>query len=233
MPLSPLHFLLLATVVGALSAAPDSSADAPWTKTRDMAAFQSLLARSPFSLPTAEESSPLAERFSLTGAADINGETMVFVIDRTTQNRQMVKKANAQTAPQSMTLVEYMPDPDPRKMKATIRVDGQISTIAFSESAMDPQQQAQQPAVPGQPGKPGQATKPTGQTTNTLHLPNSTMPPQPSAVLPLQPTAVVKVPAPVPGSPAFQPQGGPSPSPSSRRVIHRLRNISGPQTPGQ
>jgi len=209
----PYHFLILAVAAGISSAATDAPGDAPWEKPRDIRAFESLLARSPFSLPTAEESSPLADRFSLTGAADINGETMVFVIDRTTQARQMISKKSDQ----NMSLVEYLPDPDSRKMKAVIRVDGQIATIAFSEpSAPQPGQQGQSP-MPGQANHPQPPAGPLPMMTAGGATP--------------KPTTIVNVPPPLPGSPSFKLQGGPSASPP-RRVIRR-RTISGQTSPGQ
>jgi len=197
-------FLLSAITSGVLPAATDVSIEAPWGKPRTLAAFRSLLDRSPFSLPTAEESSPLAERFSLTGAADLNGDPLVFVLDRTSQNRQMLsKKPNAQ----NMSLLEYLPNPDPRKMKATIQVDGQVATISYNEPAAQTQQ-------PAQPGKMGQPPKQTGQVNR---------PQQPDGVASPRPTTVVNV----PGSPAFQQQDGATPT----HLIIRRPKISGQPTP--
>jgi len=158
-------------LAGSCAGAQPASDDAPWAAQRSIEAFQFLLNRSPFSLPTAEESSPMAERYTLTGAVGVNGEAIVFILDKTTQSRQMVGKTpNAE----KISLVEYLPDPDPRKMRATIRVDGQIATIAYSEpvanpndspqnSAMAPQNPsavvvaAGSPPMPGTPGfQPGQ-----------------------------------------------------------------------------
>lgn len=206
MSIFSLHFLVLASAAAIAHAADNPPDGAPWTKPREMAAFQSLLDRSPFSLPTAEESSPLADRFSLTGAADLDGDPMVFVLDRTTQTRQMLSKIPNS---QKMSLLEYLPDPDPRKMRATIRVDGQVATIAYSESPAQPQQAGLpgQPIQPSQPGvRPPQAGLPQG-----------------------QPTTVVNVPAAMPGSPAFQQQGASAAQPS-HRVIRR-RVISGQPGP--
>ena len=197
-------FLLSAITSGVLPAATDVSIEAPWGKPRTLAAFRSLLDRSPFSLPTAEESSPLAERFSLTGAADLNGEPLVFVLDRTSQNRQMLsKKPNAQ----NMSLLEYLPNPDPRKMKATIQVDGQVATISYNEPAAQPQQPAQPP------GKMGQQPRQTGQVNR----------PQPDGGAPPRPTTVVNV----PGAPVSQQQDGATPI----HLIIRRPKISGQPTP--
>lgn len=151
----------------------------PWTKPREISAFQFLLDRSPFSLPTAEESSPLADRFALTGAVALDGEPLVFLLDKTNQTRQMVsKKANQQ----NIQLVEYLPDPDPRHMRATIRVNGELATIAYAEAA-------------------GQAPQPAGPQPNG-------MPQKPASVVVSAPA----VPNAAPGSPAIQQPDGTSPA---------------------
>ena len=74
--------LTLIFIVGtcAVSLASDQ-ADALWLQPRSMDKFQILLDRSPFSLPTAEESAPMAERFSITGSATINEEPVVFIVE--------------------------------------------------------------------------------------------------------------------------------------------------------
>lgn len=111
--------------------------DAPerWTQPRELGAFQFLLERSPFSLPTAEESSPLTDRYAITGAVSINGDPLVFVMDRNTQERHMITKT---TPKADVNLVEFLPDPDPRRMRATIRVNGQVATLSYSEPGPDP-----------------------------------------------------------------------------------------------
>ncbi|MFA7234607.1 MAG: hypothetical protein WC076_10900 [Terrimicrobiaceae bacterium] len=102
----------------------------PWTQPRDLSQFQFLLDRSPFSLPTAEESSPLADRYTLTGAVSLNGEPMIFVLDKSTQERHMLSKTPNKL---DMGLVEYLPTPDPRQMRATVKINGQVATISYSE----------------------------------------------------------------------------------------------------
>lgn len=176
---------------------------APWAQPREFSVFQFLLDRSPFSLPTAEESSPLAERFSLSGAVEFDGEALVFVLDRNDQTRHMLSKNPNQL---NMSLVEYLPDPDPRKMRATIRVDDQVATIAYVEPINSGQLQADQQ--------------------------NSGMAPpfQPRAAM-NQPRPAVNNPA-IPPSPppSMQPQNGGAP-PMIRRTIRR-RGISGQPIPG-
>lgn len=114
-----------------------------WTLPRDLAQFQALLDRSPFSVPTAEESSPLADRYTITGAVSINDEPMVFILDKTTQERHMITKEPNNLG---ISLVEFLPDPDPRKMRASIRVAGQMATISYAELPPNPMQ-----APTGQP----------------------------------------------------------------------------------
>ncbi len=139
-------------------ATSDAGTDAPWVAARDLQSFSWLLERSPFSLPTAEESSPLADRYALTGAAGIGGEALVFVFDRTTQARHMLSK---QPNAEAMSLVEFLPDPDPRRMRATIRVGGEIATIAFQEAGNANSEQAPAAApVPANGPQPPAAAQP-------------------------------------------------------------------------
>lgn len=104
---------------------------APEAEARDFAPFEFLLARSPFSLPTAEESSPLAERYALTGAVELDGRQQVFVLDRTSQQRHIVTKDGGTT---EMVLLEFLPDPDPRRMRARVQIGTEAATIAFAEA---------------------------------------------------------------------------------------------------
>ena len=120
----------------------------PWAQPREISQFQFLMDRSPFSLPTAEETSPLADRYALTGAATLDGDSLIFVLDKTTQEHHMISKAANKL---DIGLVEYLPDPDPRRMRATIKVNGQTATISYSESVA---LQGQQPGVPPNNGMP-------------------------------------------------------------------------------
>ena len=103
----------------------------PWAEERTLDRFADLLKRSPFTLPTAEESSPLSDRFSLTGAFVLDGEQVVFVLDSTTQARS---KVTAQPNDLGLRLIEYLPDTDPRKMRATVRLGEQTATLSFKEA---------------------------------------------------------------------------------------------------
>lgn len=146
---------LLALACVGLLRAEDGDTAAP---ARDMASFEFLFARSPFSLPTAEESSPLADRYTLTGAAAWGGEQRVFVLDRTSQQRHVV---SAGKGPGDMLLLEFLPEADPRKMRARVQIGDQVATIAFAEPPQavvpnQPQNGQPMPAAPGspQPGVP-------------------------------------------------------------------------------
>lgn len=166
-----IQYHLIALLAFPLALLADPATDAPWALPRELSNFQALLDRSPFSIPTAEESSPLADRFTLTGAATISGEQMVFVMDRTTQVRHMITKTpNAE----SLGLVEYLPDPDPRRMRATIRLGDQVATISFVEAAVAPQMngapQINAMAAPMPP--PGSPASPTAPPVLAQPVPN-------------------------------------------------------------
>jgi hypothetical protein len=122
------------TVTGAI--------DHPWEKSRDPKSFQSLLKHSPFSLPTAEDSSPLADRYALTGIVTINGEDQVFVFDRTDQSRELVGKIpNAK----NMSLVSLIREGNATPQKASIMIGSESGTIGFLEAK---QPQGGNPAAP-------------------------------------------------------------------------------------
>jgi hypothetical protein len=144
--------LLLASGVSFTSETGDWDAS-PWLKPRSMENFQALLSRSPFSLPTAEETTAAPDRFSLTGVATINERPVVFVFDKNTQNRLMLEKLEDSENPSKDRLVELAPSDDPKNLRATVLIEGQRSEIRFSETAfsVSPEQPAPVPAAaPGQ-----------------------------------------------------------------------------------
>jgi hypothetical protein len=116
---------------------------APWEKPRQLSDFQFLLKRSPFSLPTAEESSPLSERYALTGIVTIGGVEQVFVFDRTDQSRELLtRKPNSK----NMALVSLVREGAASvPTKATIRVGNETGTIGYLEASQQPQVQQQPP----------------------------------------------------------------------------------------
>lgn len=148
----PLAILFFSTAPALMHAA----SDAPWMEQRSMEKFQVLLNRSPFSLPTAEESAPMADRFFLTGAATINDEAVVFVLDKNTQVRHML---GAKPDPANNQLLDYRPDSNPKNMSARIRIEGQETTIRYAELPSEGQpapQAPMNPQIPQQPGVPQQ-----------------------------------------------------------------------------
>lgn len=150
-PASPMHLLptVCLQVAALLFCSGTATAlDCPpgaWEKPRALEAFAKLIARSPFSLPTAEESSPLAERYAMTGIITIGGEEQVFVFDRADQSRDLLTiRPNAKDM-SLVTLIREGTNP----VKATIRVGGETGTIGFMEAGNTATQAA--PAAPGSP----------------------------------------------------------------------------------
>lgn len=159
---STLRISALLALSGILHAETDTPA-APWLAPRSMDNFRALLDRSPFSLPTAEETAPGEERYFLTGAATINGEPVVFVFDKNTQVRHMLGRTPNGA---NNKLLEYTPAMSPRDMRARIRMDGADISVAYSDFGAEaggapqgpgvppPMQPPQQAAIPGQPQPP-------------------------------------------------------------------------------
>jgi len=192
--------ILIFLLVSRLSVAaetPDLDSE-PWLRPRSMENFKSLLERSPFSLPTAEENTAIAERFVLTGAATINETPVVFVLDKNTQNRLMLEKSNSSDSSSKDQLLELFQDADPKNLRASVQIEGQRTEIRFSETSFEPPS--------GQPMPP------------QANAPNQPMPPMPPAP-PLQPAATGQQ------QPAVQPGNNANAQPP-RRVIRR-RVISG------
>ena len=139
-------FLPLVSASETAGSAADISKNA-WEKPRDISSFQQLLKHSPFSLPTAEESSPLADRYAMTGIVNINGEEQIFVFDRTDQSRELIgRKPNTK----NMSLVSLIRDINTAPQKASILVGSETGTIGFLESTQ--QKGAPQPQVQAAPG---------------------------------------------------------------------------------
>ena len=154
----PLNFIRQGALLALLLCSPfcASAADAPnppWEAPRDISTFSKLLAHSPFSLPTAEESSPLAERYAITGIITLNGEEQVFVFDRTDQSRELLTaKPNAK----NMSLLSLVREGN-NHAKASIRIGSEVGTIGFMEAVNTAA--AVQPGAPA-PGSPASANAP-------------------------------------------------------------------------
>ena len=143
---------LAISILLATTALMQGADDAPWMEQRSMEKFQVLLNRSPFSLPTAEESAPMADRFFLTGAATINNEAVVFVLDKNTQGRHML---GAKPDSANNQLLDYNPGADPKNMSARIRIEGQETTIRYAEVPAEAQPAPQMPMNPQLPQQTG------------------------------------------------------------------------------
>jgi len=170
---------LRAGVGGENSPGSPASSASSWERPRDIASFGQLLKHSPFSLPTAEESSPLAERYAMTGIITIDGDEQIFLFDRTDQSRDLItKKPNSK----NISLVSLVREGGTSPIKASIRVGGETGTIGFIESA----QSNGGPAPPPAPGSVAAGIGPIG--PNPGHQPGVAIPSLPP--LPQQPTAL-------------------------------------------
>lgn len=122
------------------------AANAPARSIED---FDFLLQRSPFSLPTAEESSPLAERFALTGAASWDGQERIFLMEKNSHERHMIMSEPNRLG---MRLLEFIPSADPQRMSAKVQIGAEVATLIFQ--APEPPAGGVQP--PGSPSvRPG------------------------------------------------------------------------------
>jgi hypothetical protein len=166
------QILAMTLLAGSPAYAANASEPAPWEKTRSLESFRKLLDHSPFSLPTAEESSPLSDRFAITGIITNGQDEEIFVFDRTDQSRTLLtKKPNEK----DMCLVSILRDEGNPTPKATIRVGSESGTIAFMEASKQAQPAPPPPGVAG-PAAPGQPS---------VQLPNlPPLPQQPSAAPP-------------------------------------------------
>ena len=159
--------LLLASGVSFASETGDLEAT-PWLKPRSMENFQALLSRSPFSLPTAEETTAAPDRFALTGVATINDRPVVFVFDKNTQNRLMLEKFDGSENPSKDRLVELFPSDDPKNLRASVQIEGQRTEIRFSDNAFTSSvaESMNQPPVPSGQQMPPQPPLPPQQQIN-------------------------------------------------------------------
>ncbi|MEI7864421.1 MAG: hypothetical protein WCI38_03540 [Chthoniobacterales bacterium] len=157
---------------GAATAQKEEAPEGPVPPSFPLARYAILWEKSPFQLesiapPT--ESAGLAQRFVLVGIAQVDGEQLVYVRERATQQSFTVKKNAANAA--GLLLVQV----DERKEKladasATIKLGAEQGTIKFDAPAavaavpqMGMPQQFRQgvpqpvrlpPQVPGMPGQP-------------------------------------------------------------------------------
>lgn len=127
----------------------------------DMARYEALAKKSPFTAVTAEETAGFAQDLSLAGFVRLKGEDFVMVANRANASRFLVGRKQSPSA-QGLVLVEVMKDPkgDATKMKAKVKKGTEVATLSFEAMAAAPAAPAGQPPIPGVPqpgqGMPGQ-----------------------------------------------------------------------------
>ena len=171
-------FFLLISPFCLAEEAPNFDSE-PWLRPRSMENFKSLLERSPFSLPTAEENTAIAERFVLTGAATINEMPVVFVLDKNTQNRLMLEKLNSSDSSGKDQLLELFQDADPKNLRASVQIEGQRTEIRFAETSFAPpsgQEMPPQAIAPNQPMPPVPPAPPQQQAATPGQQPPAVQP---------------------------------------------------------
>ena len=170
--------------------------------------YETLWQRSPFQLESVAppvESAGMAQRFALTGIAEINGEPMVFVMERATQNRLMVK---ADSKEGGVSLVQVDVQQKYTDSSATLRQGAEVGVVRFDAGV------AMAPGMP-QPGMP--SPRPMPQVAPPMP---PGMPPQAAAFPGAVPAAQVPgQPAPgTPQAPGFVPPVPGSGTPTNGQV---------------
>jgi len=180
--------------------------------------YEMLWERSPFQLESIappEMSEGLAQRYALTGIAEINGEPIVFVMERATQNRVMVRSDAGEG---DLSLVQVDVQAKYGESTATVRSGAEVGVVKFDATAGMPA--IPQVGMPGMPvpGRPPQAGMPqAGVPQPVPGVPQPGVPGQPAQaqafpgqppvpgmpVPPVQPNGQVQ--APEPGQPDMPP----------------------------
>ncbi len=182
--------------------------------------YEQLWERSPFQLESVAppvESAGLAQRFALTGIAEINGEPIAFVMERATQRRLMVRKDSTDG---DVSLVQVDVQQKYNDSTATLRQGAEVGVVRFDAAgagavAMPAPAMPQQRAMPGipQPGMP--QVPPTQFVPPTANV-------QPGQPNPLQPAPGIVPPVPGPGVPQNgQVQADPGQMPPPRVIRRR------------
>ena len=184
--------------------------------------YEPLWERSPFQLESVAppvESAGLAQRFALTGLAEINGEPIAFIMDRATQNRLMVRKDSTEGG---VSLVQVDVQKKYIDSTATLRQGAEVGVVRFDAggaagAAPPPMAQQAMPVPrampPGIPGGPPQAVAP-----QMPQIPN-----QAQAVPGMTQAPGIVPPVPGPGIPqeGQQVQGGNGQMPPPRVIRRR------------
>lgn len=182
--------------------------------------YQPLWERSPFQLESVAppvESAGLAQRFALTGIAEINGEPIAFIMDRATQNRLMVRQEGGEGG---VSLVQVDVQKKYIDSTATLRQGAEVGVVRFDAGAAAavpppmpmPQQVMPTPRPMVPPGIPPQAVAPQVPQIPGQAQPVPGAPPAPGVVPPV----------PGPGVPQDgQVQGGNGQMPPPRVIRRR------------
>lgn len=173
--------------------------------------YEQLWERSPFQLESVAppvESAGLAQRFALTGIAEINGEPIAFVMERATQRRLMLRKDSTEG---DMSLVQVDVQKKYNDSTVTLRQGAEVGVVRFDAAAAAAGIPPPMPAMP-QPGMP-QVPQPPGVPA---------MAGQPGQPFPGQPMPGMVPPVPAPGVPQNgQVQADPGQMPPPRVIRRR------------
>ena len=216
---------------------PDEPAAEPAAEPEDdlvpppfpLARYEALWKRSPFQLESVAppvESAGLAQRYALTGLAEVGGEPIAFLMERSTQQRMMIKKGASEGG---LTLVQVDVAADKYgNSTATIRQGAEVGVVKFDAGPspmavpgmampVPPPQMppakpaAQAPGVPPQGQVPGMAGQVPGVPQPGMPVPAPAVPPgavvgpngqvQPPGQQPMAPPRVIRRRAIVPAAP--------------------------------
>lgn len=184
--------------------------------------YEDLWKKSPFQLESTAppvESAGLAQRYALTGIAEINGEPIAFVMERATQQRMMVRKDGG-PASGGLSLVQV--DVAQKKNEdstVTLRQGAEVGVVRFDAGPTMPGQAMAPPMAQGmmsQQAPPVVPAPPVPGINNAPQPPQ--MPGQPGQMAGVPPQSAPGVVPPVPGPGIQQPGQPPMPPP---RVIRR------------
>lgn len=185
--------------------------------------YAGLWENSPFMLESIAPpvvSEGLSQRYALTGIAHVSGEPIVFVMERATQQRLMLKKDAEQGG---IGLVQIDMQQKYNDSTATIRQGGEVGVLKFDASAATVGLPAPVPGMPGGqfPQPPGISAAGVPQPAVGVTAPGQPQDPFGQGTVPQPPGVVPGVPGPgVP--PNSQVQQTPNPQqPGPPRVIRR------------
>lgn len=198
--------------------------------------------RSPFqveSIAPPEMSEGLAQRYALTGIAEISGEPIAFLMERATQNRLMVRSDGGSG---DLELVQVDVQSKYSDSTATVRRGAEVGVVKFDAMAAMPsmpqpgmpQPGMPQPGMP-QPGmpqvipQPGQIPRPPQAQAGVAPVPGAPQPVVPGQPVPGQPVVPGAVPGQVNGNGQVQaPLPGQQDMPPPRVIRRRALIPSAP-----